>query len=347
MRKGILLINLGTPVSPSVNDVRKYLGEFLMDPRVIDIHTVLRFLLVKGIIVPFRAPKSARLYKRIWDNKTGSPLLHYSNLQLQLLKIELGKEYVVELGMRYQYPSIELALNKLRAANVASIRVISLFPQYASATGGSVFAKVMKVVSTWPVIPSMSFINSFHDNPLMIAAFAHNGRKYPISNYDHVLFSFHGLPERQLKQCDPSGAHCLQEKVCCETLTYSNQNCYAAQSYHTARLIANELNIPRANYTVCFQSRLGKSEWIKPYTSETIAQLARSGKKRLLVFCPAFVADCLETIYEIGVEYRDAFIAAGGEELHLVNSLNNSPIFINALKGMVMQNQCILAQSEF
>lgn len=346
MRKGILLVNLGTPVSPSVSDVRKYLGEFLMDPRVIDIHPVLRFLLIKGIIVPFRAPKSAKLYKRIWDDTTGSPLLHYSNLQQQLLKIELGEAYVVELAMRYQYPSIELALNKLRAANVESIRVISLFPQYASATSGSVFARVMEVVSEWPVIPSMSFINSFHDNPLMIDAFAYNGRKYPIADYDHVLFSFHGLPERQLKQCAPSGAHCLQKKGCCETLTDGNQNCYSAQSYHTARLIANELNIPRANYNVCFQSRLGKSEWIKPYTSETIARLAQSGKKRLLVFCPAFVADCLETIYEIGIEYRDAFIAAGGEELHLVNSLNGSPIFINALKGMVMQNEYVLAKSE-
>src|ERR1700761_7952584 len=189
MRKGVLLVNLGTPESPSVRDVRRYLDEFLMDSRVIDINPILRAFLVRGIIVPFRGPKSARLYKAIWDSKTGSPLLHYSNLQKQLLKIALGDDYFVELAMRYQYPSIELALNKLKDARVDSIVVIPMFPQYASATSGSIYEEVMEIVSRWSAIPSLSFINSFHDNDLMIEAFADNGVKCDAANHDHVLFS--------------------------------------------------------------------------------------------------------------------------------------------------------------
>ncbi|MEP6613293.1 MAG: ferrochelatase [Mucilaginibacter sp.] len=342
MRKGVLLINLGTPVSPSVNNVRKYLAEFLMDPRVITLRPLFRFLLVRCFIVPFRAPKSARLYRKIWDKQTGSPLLHYSNLQQQLLKMELGGSYVVELAMRYQYPSIELALNKLKAARVESIRVIPMFPQYASATSGSVIARVMEVINKWPVIPSISFVNSFHDNDLMIEAFAQNGRKYLEESYDHILFSFHGLPEAQLKQCDTIGNLCRQKKGCCDKLTALNFNCYAAQSHHTAQLIALKLNFPATNYTVCFQSRLGKDEWIKPYTTDIIRYMALAGKKRLLVFCPAFVADCLETVYEIGIEYRDIFLAAGGQHLQLVESLNGSPIFTQALKELALQNPPVL-----
>ncbi|WP_295792971.1 ferrochelatase [Mucilaginibacter sp.] len=342
MRKGILLVNLGTPISPSVNNVRKYLAEFLMDPRVITLHRFLRFLLVRCIIVPFRAAKSARLYRKIWDSQTGSPLLHYSNMQRQLLKMELGRGYVVELAMRYQYPSIELALNKLKTAGVESIRVIPMFPQYASATSGSVIAKVMETMNKWDVIPSVSFVNSFHDDEFMIEAFAENGRKYPAENYDHVLFSFHGLPEAQLIQCDASGSHCQRKKGCCDTLTSVNFNCYAAQAHHTARLIAIRLGILPGNYTVCFQSRLGRAEWIKPYTADVIANLAQTGYKRLLVFCPAFVADCLETIYEIGVEYREMFLTAGGQHLQLVESLNGSPIFIKALQNMASQKAPVL-----
>ena len=337
MRKGILLVNLGTPISPSVYNVRKYLAEFLMDPRVITLRPLFRFLLVRGIIVPFRAAKSARLYRKIWDKQTGSPLLHYSNMQQQLLKMELGRGYVVELAMRYQYPSIELALNKLKASRVESIRVIPMFPQYASATSGSVMAKVMEVVSKWDVIPSMSFVNSFHDDELMIEAFAQNGQKYLAENYDHVLFSFHGLPEAQLVQCDASGSHCQHKKGCCDSLTSVNFNCYAAQAHHTAKLIAHKLALPPDKYTVCFQSRLGRAEWIKPYTADIITQLAQAGNKRLLVFCPAFVADCLETIYEIGVEYKELFLAAGGQHLQLVESLNGAPVFIQALKNIALQ----------
>jgi ferrochelatase len=337
-KKGILLVNLGTPDSPETKDVRKYLNEFLMDARVIDINPVSRALLVKGIIAPFRSPKSAKLYKAIWGDKTGSPLLHYSKLQHKLLQERLGDAYLVELAMRYQSPSIPEALGRMKAALVESIRVIALFPQYASASSGSVFEKVMEIVGQWQTVPSLSFVNSFHDNELMIETFANNGKKHKPEAYDHILFSFHGLPQRQLVKCDHTGSYCLKVDGCCNTLNDTNKFCYSAQSHDTARLIAEKLNIPKEKYTICFQSRLGKDPWVQPYTSEVVAKLAKEGKKRLLVFCPAFVADCLETVYEVTEEYGAEFKALGGEHVQLVESLNDSPTWIDALEGMVKGN---------
>src|SRR6201996_6516948 len=306
-KKGVLLVNLGTPDSPSTADVRKYLREFLMDPRVIDINPVSRALLVKGIIVPTRGPKSAKLYQKIWDDKTGSPLLHYSKLQQQLLQERLGDNYMVELAMRYQNPNIESVLDRLKAAMVDSLQVIPMFPQYASASTGSVYEKVMGLVAKWPTSPTISFINSFHDNELMIQTFANNAAKYQPETYDHILFSFHGLPQRQLIKCDHTGNYCLKKDGCCDTLNDVNKFCYSAQSHDTARLIAEELGIPREKYTICFQSRLGNDPWVQPYTSEVIKELAAQGKKRMLVLCPAFVADCLETVYEVSEEYNTEF----------------------------------------
>ncbi len=334
-KKGILLVNLGTPDSPETKDVRKYLGEFLMDPRVIDVNPILRFFLVKGIIVPFRSPRSAKLYQKIWSKETGSPLLHFSKLQHRLLQERLGGAYQVELAMRYQSPSIESALNKLKASLVESIQVIALFPQYASASTGSVHEKVMELVKGWQTVPTLSFSNSFHDNELMIQTFADNGRKYGPETYDHILFSFHGLPQRQLIKCDHTGNYCLKAGGCCDTINDTNKLCYSAQSHHTAELIAGKLNIPKEKYTICFQSRLGKDPWVQPYTSEIVAKLAKEGKKRLLVFCPAFVADCLETVYEVTEEYGGEFKAMGGEHVQLVESLNDSPTWIDALEQMV------------
>jgi ferrochelatase len=335
-KKGILLINLGTPDSPSAADVRKYLREFLMDARVIDINPLARTLLVKGIIAPTRGPKSAKLYQQIWDDKTGSPLLHYSKLQQQLVQQKLGDEYMVELAMRYQSPSIESALQRLKDALVKDIRVIPLFPQYASASTGSVYEKVLGLIGKWPTPPNISFINSFHDNEGMIATFADNASKYKPETYDHILFSFHGLPQRQLIKSDHTHNYCLKSADCCQTLNDTNKFCYSAQSHHTAKLIAEKLNIPRDKYTICFQSRLGNDPWVQPYTSEIVAKLAKEGKKRLLVFCPAFVADCLETVYEVTREYGDEFKALGGEHVQLVECLNDSPIWIEALAKLAI-----------
>lgn len=332
-KKGVLLVNLGTPDNPEVPAVKRYLDQFLMDERVIDIPKFNRTLLVKGIIVPFRSPKTAKLYKEIW-NENGSPLLHYSKLQAQFLQEKLGADYQVELAMRYQNPSVSSALEKLKANLVDSIKVIPMFPQYASASTGSVMQLVMELVSKWPTIPPISFVNSFHDNQQMIKIFAENANKHQVDTYDHILFSFHGLPERQLLKCDHTGNYCLKVENCCDSLTDVNKFCYSAQGHDTARLLAQELGIPREKYTVCFQSRLGKEPWVQPYTTDVLKKLAAEGKKRLLVFSPAFVADCLETLYEITVEYHEEFRELGGEHVQLVESLNDHPKFIEALADM-------------
>ncbi|MBC8053962.1 MAG: ferrochelatase [Sphingobacteriaceae bacterium] len=339
MRKqGVLLVNLGTPDSPSVSDVRKYLGEFLMDERVIDINPINRALLVKGIIVPFRSPKSAKIYKEVWT-ENGSPLLYYSIRQKEMLQEKLGNSYVVELAMRYQSPSIKTALDSLKKQQVDSIRVVPLFPQYASASTGSVIQKVMELVGKWQTIPDISFVNSFHNDEGMIEVFADNARKYNPDSFDHILFSFHGLPERQLIKADHSGKYCLQTPNCCSRLNDVNRFCYSAQSHDTARLIAEKLNLPKERYTVCFQSRLGNSPWKKPYTIEVLEELAKKGLKRLLVFSPAFVADCLETNIEIAREYHEEFRNWGGEKVQLVESLNDNPKWIDALEAIVLAKQ--------
>jgi protoporphyrin/coproporphyrin ferrochelatase len=331
---GILLVNLGTPDSPQVPDVRKYLKEFLLDERVIDIPDVQRNLLVRGIIAPFRAPKSAKTYKVIWTNE-GSPLLVYSYRLQEKLQAALGNDYVVELAMRYQKPSIASGLAALKDKNCKSIQVIPLFPQYASATNASVIQKVMEIVSKWQAIPEISFVSSFHDHPLFIKAFAEIGKKHQPETYDHILFSYHGLPERQILKT-VEGNNCLTEN-CCDTLHPRNCFCYRAQCFNTTRLIASTLNLSPENYTVCFQSRLGKTPWIKPYTTEILKKLAKEGKKRLLVFSPAFVADCLETVYEISVEYHEEFRELGGEHVQLVESLNDSPIFVDCLVDLIKE----------
>lgn len=333
-KKGILLINLGTPDSPGVQDVKRYLTEFLMDGRVIDIPAWRRTMLVKGIIVPFRAPKSAKVYKAIWDEETGSPLLHYSRLQQRLLQDRLGEGYHVELAMRYQNPSIPDALAELKQQQVDSIRLIPLFPQYASATTGSVIEKVMEVMRSWPTFPELSIVNQFYDNELMIDVFAEHAQRYQPETYDHFLFSYHGLPVRQLLHVDGSGTHVCDQAGCRERIDEANKFCYVAQCYATSRAIAERLGISSTDYTVCFQSRLGKTPWIQPYTSDVLKDVAAKGKKRLLVFSPAFVADCLETIYEIGTEYAVEFKELGGEQVQLVESLNGNPKWITAMEQL-------------
>ncbi|MFC5285154.1 ferrochelatase [Pedobacter alpinus] len=334
-KKGILLVNLGTPDSPSTADVRKYLGQFLMDERVIDINAVGRTLLVKGIIVPFRGPKSAKIYKEIWT-KEGSPLLIYGHKVRDEIEKKLGNDYQVELAMRYQSPSIEDAIERLKQDKVDSIKVVPLFPQYASASTGSVHQLVMEIVSKWQAIPPINFVSSYYDHPGMIKVFADNARKYLDQKWDHILFSFHGIPQRQMRKADVSGQHCLKVNDCCATLTENNKFCYSAQCHHTAQLIAKDLALTPQDYTLCFQSRLGNDPWMKPYTSDILKELADKGVKRILVLCPAFVADCLETLYEISEEYQEEFEELGGEKVQLVESLNDNPAWIDALEDIIL-----------
>jgi protoporphyrin/coproporphyrin ferrochelatase len=335
MKTAVLLVNLGTPDSSSTGDVKKYLTEFLNDPRVIDLPWLKRSLLVNLLIVPFRSSRSAKLYQKIWTPE-GSPLLVYSKQVKEKLQTLLGDKFVVELAMRYQTPSIDQALETFHNEKLKKIIVLPLFPQYASASTGSVHEKIMKLIGKWQVLPPIAFINSYCNHSAFINAWEAVAKKYTLQNYDHILFSFHGLPERQISKADISG-NCLKEN-CCDSLNKHNYYCYRAQCYETARQITAKLGISKENYTVCFQSRLGKDPWIKPYTDVVLKELAASGKKKLLAFAPAFVSDCLETIYEIGVEYDEAFRSYGGEKVQLVESLNADPAWISALKTMVLEN---------
>lgn len=334
MKKGILLVNLGTPDSTSVADVRRYLREFLMDKRVIDIPAIPRWILVNVIIATFRAPKSAAEYRKLFTER-GSPLKFYTEDLTKLLQNELGSEYVVEFGMRYQNPSIKSALDKLKKQKVASIHVIPLFPQYASATTGSVHDKVMEIVKDWQIIPEIKFTSQFFDSPLLIETFAENGKKWmERHDYDHFLFSYHGLPERQIRK--GSVDNYCKLGPCCSTYHEKNRFCYRAQCFQTTRLIVEKLGIPPEKYTVCFQSRLGKDPWIKPYTEDVLHDLAAKGVKKVLAFSPAFVSDCLETTVEVGETYQEFFLHDGGERWDLVESLNVSPKWVACLKEMVV-----------
>lgn len=333
--QGILLVNLGTPDSPKPKDVKRYLTEFLTDDRVIDIPWMWRQLLVRGVIIPRRYKQSAKYYSEIWTDE-GSPLMAYGSKVKNALQEKLGGNFRVELAMRYQNPSIECALQRLLSEPIRELIILPMFPQYASATTGSVHQKVMEILKKFIKIPETRFISHFSDHPSFINAFAALADSFNLQKYDHVLFSFHGLPERQIKKAD-SFSCCLKKSDCCHTFCPENRSCYSAQCHATARDIAAKLHIPLGKYSICFQSRLGNEPWLQPYASDSLATLAKEGKKRLLIFCPSFVCDCLETIYEIGVEYKREFTKAGGEGLDLVPGLNDHPLWIESLTDIIMK----------
>lgn len=333
--RAILLINLGTPKSTAPKDVGTYLNEFLTDSRVIDIPWIQRQLLVRGIIVPRRKYSSAKNYEKVWTD-AGSPLLLHSVKLREKLDQSLGPLYHVELAMRYQTPSIKSALDHLNKLGTTKLMVLPLFPQYASATTGSVHQEVMKYLSKWETIPETTFIHSYPDHPQMIETFAANARQFTLENYDHFLFSYHGLPVRHLQKADRQD-RCLKQPHCCAQLTPLNRHCYRAQCFATTRALAKKLDLAPDQFSTCFQSRLGKEPWIEPYTEDTLRRLAGEGVKKLLVFSPAFTADCLETLDEIRNEYGELFKELGGESLDLVPSLNSEESWVNALKSIVLE----------
>ena len=332
-RTGVLVVNLGTPDSPDRAAVYRYLREFLTDRRVIDYPWVARQALVQGVIAPFRSGSSAKLYQKLWT-PAGSPLKLYGERLVAQLQPRLGADFVVRLAMRYQSPSIGDTIGELLAADIDRLVVFSLFPQYASATVGSVHEEVMRVLSAEENIPELVLIRDYYDYPAMVACFADNARAFALGDYDHVLFSFHGLPERQLRRADRH-AHCTLAADCCSAIGAHNQYCYSAQSHATARAIAERLQLTPGDYTVCFQSRLGPERWAQPYTSAVIKQRRAAGDKSLLVLCPAFTADCLETVIEISDEYHEEFLELGGEHLDLVPSLNDSPAWVEAVARLI------------
>ncbi len=337
-KTGVLLVNVGTPDSTSTGDVRKYLREFLMDKRVIDIPFISRWFLINLIVAPFRAPKSAREYRKLWTDR-GSPLLfHAEDLRDKLMTRLDRDQYQVEIAMRYQSPSIRQGLESFRKLNVKKIVVLPLFPQYASASSGTVADKVMEIVKEWQVIPSLSFINDFVDHPLFLEAWADIGKKMmEQADYDTFLFSYHGLPERQILKASSDG-YCQLSDKCCSVKTKKNQFCYRAQCFYTTRLIAKRLKLPEEKVKTSFQSRLLKDPWIKPYTDEVIDELAAAGRKKVLAFSPAFVADCLETTVEVGEQYKEQFLALGGERWDLVPSLNSNDKWVECVQDLIQQN---------
>lgn len=342
-RTGVLVVNLGTPNSYDKKDVAVYLREFLMDGRVIDIDYWKRWMLVNLIIVPFRAPKVSHEYKKLWLD-TGSPLLVYGRQLVDKLRTRFDDSVVVELAMRYQNPSIQAGLEKLRQASVDRIIVLPLFPQYASATTGSVAEKVMEIVSKWNVIPAIQFINSYHDDARYIVTFADKvAADMAKHRPDHILFSYHGIPERHLTNMNECGAvYCENCKG--ETCKQGNKKryCYRSACFETSRLIAEHLHLPNEKYTTSFQSRLGKDPWIKPYTDTTIEALAAQNTKSLLVVSPSFVADCLETTLEIGQQYRDLFLEKGGKTFAFTESLNADDAWVQTLFNLLNRemNRC-------
>ncbi|MBE0538280.1 MAG: ferrochelatase [Ignavibacterium sp.] len=331
----VLLINLGTPDSPSVKDVRKYLFEFLNDPRVIDINPIGRFFLVNFIIVPFRAPKSAKIYKELWTDK-GSPIMIYGESVKKNLQKELGNDFEVELAMRYKNPSLDEVCARMEKKGYEKIIILPLFPQYASASTGSAIEKAMKLISQWWVIPEIKIISQFYDDENYLNCVIEQSKKYNLRDYDHILFSYHGLPVRQVDKVYSDGNPCTDHK-CDEEINEDNGYCYKATCYATTRLLAKKLNLPKERYTVCFQSRLDK-DWLEPFSDKVIEEWAKKGAKKLLVFSPAFVADCLETTVEIGIEYQKIFKDNGGEKVQLVESLNDHPMWVDTLKKMVLKN---------
>ena len=331
MNTAVLLINLGTPDSPSTRDVRSYLRQFLNDPRVVDLPAPLRWALVNLIIVPFRAPKSAKIYQQLWTDQ-GSPILLHGQRVKSLLQQRLGEGYTVELAMRYKNPSIPDTLERLRKTNPDRILVVPLFPQYASASTGSAMQAVMDVVRDWWVIPDIRLISQYWNHPTLIHAWLERGRQYDWRDYDHVLFSYHGLPERQVDKVYDQGL--CRDRDCEHEITDENAYCYKATCYGTTRLLAQGLGIPEEKYTTCFQSRLDK-KWLEPFADKLVEEHARQGAKKLLVFSPSFVADCLETTIEIGHEYQELFEEHGGEKVQLVESLNDHPAWIDTLEALV------------
>jgi ferrochelatase len=329
--RGLLLVNLGSPEAPEPGPVRRYLREFLSDPRVLDMNPVGRALLLYGVILPFRPRQSAAAYRKIWSPE-GSPLLVHGRALAEQVRARLDGRWQVELAMRYGEPSIAAALDRLRAAAIDEIVVLPLYPQYAASSTGSSLEAIFRLAGERWVVPSLQVVPPFHDDQGFLDAFAEVAR--PLldgADYQHLLFSFHGLPERQVKKTDDSGRHCLASASCCDAIGPVNRNCYRAQCFATARALAARLGRHEGSWSVSFQSRLGRTPWIRPYTDAVLPELAAAGKKRVAVMCPAFVADCLETLEEIGIRAREQFTALGGELLTLVPSLNSSPRWVDAV----------------
>lgn len=320
---GLLLINLGTPESTSKKDVKKYLGEFLMDERVIDIDYWKRWILIKGIILNTRPSKSAAAYKKVWTEK-GSPLMVHSVNLTRKVQEKLGPDIHVALGMRYGNPSTASAIKELKAKGVTKLVVLPLYPQYAMSSTETVVEKVKEEVEAQAAKWDMKIIPPFYNEPNYIKNLCDSiAREIDIDNYDKIVFSYHGIPERHIRKTDPTNSHCKIDGSCCNTPSEAHQFCYRHQSFETTKEVIKNLNWDANKVINTFQSRLGRAEWLKPYNAKTLAELPKQGVKKIAVIMPAFVADCLETLEEMRMEGKEIFTEAGGERFDVVSCLND------------------------
>ena len=330
--RAIILVNLGTPNNSNYYAVFRYLQEFLSDPRVIDYPWLVRFILVNFIICPLRSFSSSKIYKELFGQYSGqSPLKLYTEKLIKRLN-ESGIYDKFYYAMRYQNPSLEKVIDHALSENPDELVIFPLFPQYSSATTGSVYEKVSKILSKYWVIPKVTYVGQFYSEPSFIHAWASNVSKFQLNDYDHILFSFHGLPNSQVNKVYLDN-NCA-DKDCDKEVNEINKYCYKATSYETARLIANSVNILEKDYTVCFQSRLTKN-WLEPFTDKVLESLASENKKKILIISPAFTADCLETVIELGQEYQSLFQKAGGEMVDYVPSLNDSDQWVKCIKEIL------------
>ncbi len=323
MKTALLLVNLGTPASTKTRDVRAYLREFLSDPYVLDIPALARWLLLNFVILPLRPRRSGKLYQKIWTER-GSPLLFHSEDLRDKVASILGPKTPVRLAMRYGEPAFAKVLSELQAEGVERLLVFPLYPQYALSSTETAKARVLEVLGELGWQPKLQWLAPFHSEPEYIECLARSFREgLSAEGFSHVLFGFHGLPERHVKKTDPTGQHCLKSPSCCDVACGANKDCYRAQCFSTARLLAQRLGLRPAQYTVAFQSRLGRDPWIKPYMEEVVRDLGKDKVKNLVAICPAFTADCLETLEETKLQIGGEFLKAGGTRFDYVPCLNS------------------------
>jgi protoporphyrin/coproporphyrin ferrochelatase len=335
-QRGIVLMNLGSPDSTEVKDVRRYLNEFLMDKRVIDVAYLLRLFLVRGIISPFRAPKSAEAYRSIWT-KEGSPLIVLSEQLKHALQQQIDEPVVI--AMRYGNPSPAAAFDELLKKNpsINEVIIVPLYPHYAMSSYETAVEYAKEIHAKGRYKFKLAIVPPFYNDPDYLNALTESIRPSIQKEYDHIVFSYHGIPERHVHKTDVTGSHCLKVADCCHVASPAHPYCYRHQCLFTTEKVAQALKIPREKYSFSFQSRLGRDEWLKPYTAIRLAEMPKEGIKKLVIVCPAFISDCLETLEEIAEEGREIFLHAGGEEFTVIPCLNVQPLWVQALNKWITE----------
>jgi protoporphyrin/coproporphyrin ferrochelatase len=333
-KRGVILMNLGSPDSTTVKDLRKYLNEFLTDKKVIDESWFFRNIFVPMVIVPLRAPKSAEAYRTIWTNE-GSPLIRFTKELAEKLQEKLPES--VTIAMRYGKPAMEIAYKTLLKTNpgLEEVIAIPLYPHYAMSSYETAVEHAKEVYQKNKYGFKLRFTPPFYNNTQYVHAMAENIRPYLQKDFEHLLFSFHGIPERHLVKSDPTHSHCLQSVNCCSENSVAHQTCYRHQCLLTMELVAEELGLAKNKFSYSFQSRLGKQPWLKPYTDFRLQEMPGEGIKKLLVVCPAFVSDCLETLEEIEIRGKASFLSSGGTEYGMIPCLNTHPLWVQALADWI------------